>query len=116
MRVIDHPKLAMAGDALLIVSPEHARVFLEAGWSKARLLAELVELLQLPGDELVTGAGGITEGLPASVAGTRVPKFRPGGILIVRAGGTAGLFSAVVAGWAASGAVGSTPVTQEITA
>ena len=84
MRVIDHPKLAMAGDALLIVSPEHARVFLEAGWSKARLLAELVELLQLPGDELVTGAGGITEGLPASVAGTRVPKFRPGGILIVR--------------------------------
>ena len=32
------------------------------------------------------------------------------------AAGTAGLFSAVVAGWAASGAVGSTPVTQEIVA
>ena len=114
MRVIDHPKLAMAGDALLIVSPEHARVFIDACWSKARLLQELVDLLQLPADEMIAGAGGIAEGLPASLAGTRVPKFRPGGILIVRAGGTAGLFSAVVAGWAASGAVGSTPVTQEI--
>ena len=116
MRVVDHPKLAMAGDALLIVSPEHARVFIEAGWSKARLLQELVDLLRLPADEMVMGAGGITEGLPPSMAGTTVSKFRPGGILIVRAGGTAGLFSAVVAGWAASGAVGSTPVTQEITA
>jgi hypothetical protein len=115
LRAVDHPKLAMAGDALLIVSPEHARVFLDAGWSKARLLEELVSLLQLPGDEMVAGAGGIAEGLPASVAGTRVPKFRPGGILIVRAGGTAGLFSAVVAGWAASGAKGSIPVTKEIT-
>ncbi|MBP8309802.1 MAG: thioredoxin family protein [Burkholderiaceae bacterium] len=116
MRAVDHPKLAMAGDALLIVSPEHARVFIEAGWSKARLLQELVELLQLPADDMIAGAGGIAEGLPASLAGTRVPKFRPGGILIVRAGGSAGLFSAIVAGWAASGAVGSTPVTQEIVA
>jgi hypothetical protein len=116
MRVVDHPKLAMAGDALLIVSPEHARVFIEAGWSKARLLQELTTLLQLPTDDMITGAGGITEGLPAAMAGKTIPKFRPGGILIVRAGGTAGLFSAVVAGWAASGPVGSTPVTQEITA
>jgi hypothetical protein len=91
-------------------------VFIEAGWSKARLLQELIALLRLPADDMVMGAGGITEGQPASMAGSTVSKFRPGGILIVRAGGTAGLFSAVVAGWAASGAVGSTPVTQEITA
>jgi len=115
MRAVDHPKLAMAGDALLVVSPEHSRVFFDAGWSKARLLEELTALLQLPGDEMVVGAGGIAEGLPLSVKGTRVPKFRPGGIQIVRAGGSAGLFSAVIAGWAASGPVGSTPVTKEIT-
>jgi hypothetical protein len=114
LRVVDHPKLAMAGDALLIVSPDHSRVFIEAGWSKARLREELERLLLLPGDEMVVGAGGIAEGLPASFAGQTVPKFRPGGLLIVRAGGTAGLFSAVVAGWAASGPVGSTPVTREI--
>jgi hypothetical protein len=116
LRAVDHPKLAMAGDALLVVSPEHSRVFIDAGWSKTRLREELERLLLLPGDELVAGAGGIAEGLPPAVAQTIVSKFRPGGINIVRAGGTAGLFSAVIAGWAASGPVGSTPVSKEITA
>ncbi len=115
MRSVDHPKLAMAGDALLVVSPDHCRVFFEAGWSKARLLEELNRLLLLPADEMLAGVGGIAEGLPKSLAGTQIPKFRPGGILIVRAGGGAGLFSAVIAGWAASGPVGSIPVTKEIT-
>ena len=116
LRAVDHPKLAQAGDAVLVVSPDHCRVFIEAGWSKARLLDELLPLLMLPGDEMVAGAGGIAEGLPASMAGQPVAKFRPGGLLIVRAGGSAGLFSAIIAGWAASGATGSTPVTKEITA
>ena len=114
LRVVDHPKLAMAGDAVLVVSPDHCRVFLEAGWSKARLREELERLLLLPADEMLVGAGGIAEGLPASLAGKTIPKFRPGGLLIVRAGGGAGLFSAIIAGWAASGPVGSVPVTKEI--
>jgi hypothetical protein len=114
LRAVDHPKLAMAGDAVLVVSPEHCRVFIDAGWSKARLRQELEQLLSSPADDLIAGAGGIAEGLPAALAGTTVSKFRPGGLLIVRAGGTAGLFSAVIAGWAASGPVGSTPVTKEI--
>jgi hypothetical protein len=115
LRAVDHPKLAMAGDAVLVVSPDHCRVFIAAGWSKARLLEELTRLLLLPGDEMVVGAGGIAEGLPAAMAGKPCPKFRPGGLLIVRAGGGAGLFSAIIAGWAASGPVGSIPVTKEIT-
>ena len=116
LRAVDHPKLAMAGDALLVVSPDHCRVFTEAGWSKARLLEELTALLQFPGDEMVAGAQGIAEGVPAAYAGKTIPKFRPGGLLIVRAGGTAGLFSAVIAGWAASGPTGSIPVSKEISA
>ena len=116
LRAVDHYKLAMAGDALLVVSPDHCRVFLEAGWSKARLHDELTALLQLPGDEIVVGAQGIAEGVPAALAGKTIPKFRPGGLFIVRAGGTAGLFSAVIAGWVASGPIGSTPVSKEITA
>ena len=116
LRAVDHYKLAMAGDALLVVSPDHCRVFLEAGWSKARLHDELTALLQLPGDEIVVGAQGIAEGVPAAFAGKTIPKFRPGGLFIVRAGGTAGLFSAVIAGWVASGPIGSTPVSKEITA
>ena len=116
LRAVDHYKLAMAGDALLVVSPDHCRVFLEAGWSKARLHDELMALLQLPGDEIVVGAQGIAEGVPAAFAGKTIPKFRPGGLFIVRAGGKAGLFSAVIAGWVASGPIGSTPVSKEITA
>ncbi len=114
LRAVDHPKLALAGDALLVVSPDHCRVFIEAGWSKARLREELEALLLAPADAMIAGAGGIAEGLPAALAGQMVPKFRPGGLLIVRAGGNAGLFSAVIAGWAASGPTGSTPVTKEI--
>ena len=114
LRAVDHPKLALAGDALLVVSPDHCRVFVEAGWSKARLREELETLLLAPADAMIAGAGGIAEGLPAVMAGKTVPKFRPGGLLIVRAGGSAGLFSAVIAGWAASGPAGSTPVTKEI--
>ena len=113
LRTTTHPKLALAFDAILVVSPEHARVFHEAGWTKARLLDELMARLQLPGAELVRGADGMTEGLPEGVRDLTLPKFRDGGLLIVHAGGGAGLFSAIIGGWA-SGATGSAPVTKEI--
>ena len=113
LQVVAHPKLALTWDAVLVVSPEHGRVFREAGWSKARLREELDGLLRRPGAEMVRGAGGIAEGMPSSLAGAAVPKFRRGGLLIVHAGGTAGMFSAIIGGWA-SGAVGSEPVTREV--
>jgi hypothetical protein len=116
LRVTFHPKLVVIFDAMLVVAPEHARVFREAGWTKARLQQELAELLKLPASELVQGAGGIAEGLPERfAAATALPKFRPGGLLIVHAGGTAGLFSAIIGGWM-SGAAGSEPVTWEVQA
>jgi hypothetical protein len=113
LRTLHHPKLLIAFDCILAVGPEHARVFREAGWSKAQLHARLRELLQIPGSEVVRGAGGIAEGLPESVAGATLPKFRPGGLLIVHCGGGAGLFSAMIGGWA-SGAMGSQPVIREV--
>lgn len=114
LRAVAHPKLPMAFDALLVVSPEHARVFADAGWDRTRLLDELDSLLQLDGDDLVQGAGGIAEGVPDAFAGSTLPKFRPGGLLVAHAGGGAGLFSAIIGGWA-SGNVGSVPVTREVT-
>lgn len=116
LRVVAHPKLAVAADALLIVSPEHARIFADAGWSKARLKEELGRLLMLDGKDMIRGAGGIAEGIPQKFENEKVPKFRPDGLNIVHAGGTAGLFSAVIGGWLASGPVGSVPVTLEIKA
>ena len=113
LRAVAHPKLALGFDVVLVVSPEHARVFKEAGWDKARLRAELDGLLTLPGQEMVRGAGGVAEGVPEGFASTSLPKFRPGGLIIVHAGGTAGLFSAIIGGWV-SGPTGSEPVTREV--
>ena len=113
LRTLHHPKLLLAFDCILAIGPEHARVFREAGWSKAQLHARLRELLQIPGAEIVRGAGGIAEGLPESVAGATLPKFRPGGLLIVHCGGGAGLFSAMIGGWV-SGPMGSQPVIREV--
>ena len=113
LRGLHHPKLVVAFDCVLAVGPEHGRVFREAGWSRKRLLERLHELLQIPGAELVRGAGGIAEGLPESVRDATLPKFRPGGLLLVHCGGAAGLFSAMIGGWA-SGAVGSQPTLREV--
>ncbi len=113
LRVNAHPKLPMAFDAMLVVGPEHGRVFREAGWDRARLVAELEALLSLPGAETTRGAGGMAEGVPAGLEGVDLPKFRPGGLLVVHAGGDAGLFSAIVGGWV-SGESGSVPVTRSV--
>ena len=113
LRGVAHPKLALGFDAVLVVSPEHARVFREAGWDKARLRKELLELLTLPGSELVRGAGECAEGLPEFLADTPVTKFQPEGLLIVHAGGRAGLFSSIIGGWV-NGDAGSRPVTLEV--
>src|SRR5207302_6549209 len=98
LRSVAHPKLAIGFDAMLVVSPEHAARFRDAGWSKQRLREELMKLLTIPGDELVRGADGCDEGLPAGVAGSPIPKFTPDGLLIVHAGGKAGLFSSTIRG------------------
>jgi hypothetical protein len=113
LRGVSHPKLVLGFDACLVVAPDHGRVFREAGWSRARLRAELAALLTLPADDLIRGAGGIDEGLPAHLAGRSLPKFREGGLLLAYAGGGAGLFSAIIDGWV-GGAGGSIPVTREV--
>ena len=46
LRTLHNPKLVLGFDAILVVGPEHARVFAEAGWDRERLLAELHARLQ----------------------------------------------------------------------
>jgi hypothetical protein len=116
LRAVHHPKLVLGFDAILAIGPEHARVYREAGWTKARVAERINALTRVPGRELARGAGGIAEGLPFTGAALDAdyPKFRPNnGLLIVHCGGGAGLFSSVIGGWA-NGATGSTPVWREI--
>jgi hypothetical protein len=114
LKAIHNVKLAPCCDALLVICPEHERTFRNAGWSKARLYEELYKLCEIPGEELVAGAKGIAEGGPASLAGKTVNKFRPGGLMIVRAGGGAGMFSGIIGGWSQEGPRGSIPITKEV--
>lgn len=111
---VAHYKIAFATDALLVISPEHARTFKNAGWSKQQLSDKIQELTTRHGSEIVRGADNNAEGLPAHFAGATLSKFRPGGLHIVHAGGTAGMFSAIISGWVNSGTRGSSPVTVKI--
>ena len=111
LRTVHHPKLPFAFDAVLVLGPEHARVFAQANWSRERVLQEIHDRLQMSGSEIVRGAGGMAEGVQEAFKDATLPKFRPGGLLLVHAGGPAGLFSAIIGGWV-NGATGSDPVTK----
>ncbi len=124
LQAMHHHKLILAFDAILVMGPEHARVFADAGWDRDRILFELHMRLTTPVDQLARGAGGIEEGIPTSSAGaflapdtsagpTALPKFRPDGLMLAYAGGGAGLFSALIAGWV-NGEMGSRPVTRAV--
>jgi hypothetical protein len=114
LQALHHPKLVLAFDAIVVMGPEHARVFAEAGWTRQQIVEEISEHLNRPGTELVRGADGIAEGLPEGFADTpSIPKFRDGGLMLAYAGGGAGLFSEIIGGWA-NGAIGSAPVTRAV--
>jgi len=113
LQAMPHPKLALAFDAAVVLSPEHLRVFREGGWTKQDLRDRITGLTTFRPGELTRGAGGMAEGMPDGFDTVELPKFRDGGLLVFHAGGGAGLFSAVIGGWA-SGAMGSQPVTRRI--
>lgn len=108
------PKLHGAMGVMVVVGPEHGRILSDAGWDRDRFHSELTARLTKPGSDLVVGAGGIADGIPEFAASMpAIPKFPPDSMLVVYAGGDAGLFSAIIGGWA-SGALGSAPVTVAV--
>jgi hypothetical protein len=114
---VSHRRLRFAFDAVLVVGPEHGRVFGENGWDRQRVQEELFERSKAPAGELVRGAGGIAEGIEARFVtdpSAAIPKFvAPERILLAHAGGDAGLFSMIYGGWVA-GEIGSDPVTRSV--
>ena len=75
------------GHATVMVTPEHYRIYEDAGWNRQRIKSALV----------AASDGMILEE----------------GLLLVRAGGAAGLGSAAIAGWGV-GERGTIPITKEI--
>src|SRR5579863_2377674 len=112
-----HPKQHGSGEVLLVVSPEHADTIARDKWTKAQVRARIQEVTSRPIRELLADENS-AEGFPAAALGTpteeqlakKIAKFRkPEDINIIVAGGNAGKFSAIFAGWV-SGPMGSSSV------
>ena len=101
-------------DAIIVISPEHRRVLRECGWTKPNLKQALYDELKTPGADIIRGKDGIAEGMPEKFKDIILNKFRDDGLHIVGAGGKAGMFSAIISGWVASGEKGSQMVSQQI--
>ena len=114
---IGHPRLVQSARAVLVLSPEHYRIYKEAGWGRKEIERALFDATTRPGEDILAGLDGIGEGVPQERAHEAVPKFHEDGLLIVRAGGPAGLFSAILPGWLAGrNRLELQPVTKEILA
>ncbi len=110
-----HPKVTEAVYAMLILSPEHYAIYREAGWDRTRITQALMHATITPGKDLIRGAQGVGEGIDPSRADEMVPKFFEKGLLLVRAGGPAGLFSGILTSWTGTRHKDeSKPVTREI--
>ncbi|MDD9890610.1 MAG: thioredoxin family protein [Gammaproteobacteria bacterium] len=114
LRSVVNTKMYGAADAILVVSPEHRRVFRQAGWTKQDLREALYDNLMIAGSEVIRGADDIAEGMPVKFKDKLLNKFRDDGLHIVTTGGSAGMFSAIISGWVASGEKGSQLVSQKI--
>src|SRR4029453_8365428 len=106
--VMSHHKSTHHGDTLLVVSPEHAQLLARDGWDPDRMRAFLWERLRKPVKDLIPGVKG-GKALPPPAPAKfppppteepLTPKVRePQNFKFLVAGGTAGRFTAVVAGW-----------------
>ncbi len=112
---IGHPRLVQSARTILVLSPEHYAIYKEGGWDRKHIERALYEATIRPGAELVAGTDGVGEGIPAARANEQVPKFHEDALMVVRAGGKAGLFSAILPGWLAGrNRLELQPVTKEV--
>jgi len=112
---VGHPKLCEFTNALLVLSPEHHAIFADAGWNREKITGALHAAMVRPGKDVTQGAIGVGEGVAPGREDQMINKFWPEGLLIVRAGGQAGLYSAICAGWTGGRfRAESQPVTREI--
>ena len=96
-----HERLTQSARCIVVLSPEHYRIYQEAGWGRREIERALYQATIRPGREILAGTHGIGEGVPQSRAEEMIPKFHEDGLVVVRAGGPAGLFSGILPGWLA---------------
>lgn len=106
----------LGAETVLVLCPEHAATFGDAGWSKADLRDWIFAHSRRTAGDLRTAASGERTPFVADAESDDVElgKFlSPEEIVIVVAGGLAGRFSAVIAPWVGFG-LGSAMVTRTV--
>ena len=86
-----------------MVCPEHRRVFRNAGWKKEGKNYLMMSVAS--GSDIIVGAKGIAEDAE-KFENKIISKFRDDGLHITSTGSKAGMFSAIISGWVASGEKG----------
>ena len=100
----------MDDDSLFVICPEHAALFAQHGWSKARLREGIFRAAARPAGELRRGEA--TPLVKAADDDQLVHKWTdPARILLMVAGGEAGRFSAVLG---PCDGMGTRPITREV--
>lgn len=96
-----HPKAALgvSPGALLVLAPDHQRMYADAGWSRRDIEDALFEAMRRPAHEVARGVGGVPTGVDPALGDTLVDKMPRENFLLVRAGGRGGLHSAIIGGW-----------------
>jgi len=118
---LHHPRAHNAGDALIVVAPEHVDTFARDGYTKDSIRARIQEVTATPMRDLamdeVSGVGIPQDKIAAmseEQLAHKAPKFAStDNIHIVVAGGDAGKFSAAFHGWV-TGPMGSVVVSRKI--
>jgi len=121
LEALHHPRAHNAGDALIVVAPEHVDTLARDGYDKQKIRERIQEVTATPMHKLamdeVSGVGIDPDKLAAMPKEARerlVPKFAStDNIHIAVAGGDAGKFSAAYHGWL-TGPMGSVVVSKKI--
>jgi peroxiredoxin len=102
----------MAAETVFVISPEHARTFADAGWSKGEVAQRILDASKRSVKDLDRGERSPL--LAALEPDAVVSKWlSPSEIVLVVAGGHAGRFSAVLPPWIGYG-LGSKIISREI--
>ncbi|MFN2427739.1 MAG: peroxiredoxin family protein [Candidatus Binatia bacterium] len=102
----------VGGQTVFVICVEHARMFAEAGWSKAEVAARIVEASKRRVGDMRRGdQGPFAAALDDDAVLAKWMSVEE--VVLVVAGGEAGRFSAVLAPWVGFG-LGSSMVTKEV--
>ena len=123
MEAAHHVRAHNAGDALLVISPEHVDTLQRDGFTKDDVREQIQRVTARPLADLAStedAGGGLSPerlaAMPEDRRNRPTPKFASkGNVHIVVAGAEAGKFSGVFHGWA-GGEIGSMPVSVKIDA